>query len=434
MKVAKEVILDMETAEAIAFFKWLLELVKFQEVVVSDNGAKIFGKYTNGDSVEIYCLNPEDEKAHCLITSDNNTIVEALEEFSSKEDIMEKWSKARKELCASKEGGVYFVETKVNLPPTDYIRDYALYTFDHLDYHCKADKKSLLSATTSEKNWVSIKRPKGFKEPLTFRIESNNQKVAEAVADFFKNDSNIAQWKAELLEKKKLAEEQKLERQKASKQVSKESFQNTIQTADAGNVEELSIYIPAMGDHKSFFLYVVLPLGYSKLQSKTNCYSAISPTGHKATFKYLGGFRQPLTFSIESDSPEELEELVSLFSDPNVAEKWKDEIAARKARDAQRKAAQKQAAEAEQYEKDQRKAAKLQVDYYENLARCPKCGSTSLSGHKKGFGVGKALTGAALGSFILGPVGLLGVTAGNKGAKKLYVTCLNCGHKWKTKK
>lgn len=78
--------------------------------------------------------------------------------------------------------------------------------------------------------------------------------------------------------------------------------------------------------------------------------------------------------------------------------------------------------------------AKLQVDYYENLARCPKCGSTSLSGHKKGFGVGKALTGAALGSFILGPVGLLGVTAGNKGAKKLYVTCLNCGHKWKTKK
>ena len=57
MKAAKEVILDMETDEAIAFFKWLLELVKFQEVVVPDNGAKIFGKYSNGDSVEIYCLN-----------------------------------------------------------------------------------------------------------------------------------------------------------------------------------------------------------------------------------------------------------------------------------------------------------------------------------------------------------------------------------------
>lgn len=203
---------------------------------------------------------------------------------------------------------------------------------------------------------------------------------------------------------------------------------------ESRNVEELSIYIPAMSDHKSFFLYVVLPLGYSKLQSKTNCYSAISPTGHKATFKYLGGFRQPLTFSIESDSPEELEELVSLFSDPNVSEKWKDEIAARKVRDAQRKAAQKQAAEAEQYERDQKKLAKLQVDYYEKLARCPKCGSTSLSGHKKGFGIGKAVTGAALTSLIYAPLAPFGLIAGNKGAKKLYVTCLNCGHKWKTKK
>ena len=68
MKAAKEVILDMETDEAIAFFKWLLELVKFQEVVVPDNGAKIFGKYSNGDSVEIYCLNSKGEKAQCLIT------------------------------------------------------------------------------------------------------------------------------------------------------------------------------------------------------------------------------------------------------------------------------------------------------------------------------------------------------------------------------
>ena len=42
MKSAREVVLNMETEEAIAFFKWLLELVKFQEVVVPDNGAKIF--------------------------------------------------------------------------------------------------------------------------------------------------------------------------------------------------------------------------------------------------------------------------------------------------------------------------------------------------------------------------------------------------------
>ena len=58
------------------------------------------------------------------------------------------------------------------------------------------------------------------------------------------------------------------------------------------------------------------------------------------------------------------------------------------------------------------------------VACCPKCGSTSLSANKKGFGVGKAVVGAA----IVGPIGLV---AGNKGAKKVYVTCLNCGHRWK---
>lgn len=58
------------------------------------------------------------------------------------------------------------------------------------------------------------------------------------------------------------------------------------------------------------------------------------------------------------------------------------------------------------------------------VACCPKCGSTSLSANKKGFGVGKAVIGAA----IAGPIGLVG---GNLGAKKLWVTCLNCGHRWK---
>lgn len=58
------------------------------------------------------------------------------------------------------------------------------------------------------------------------------------------------------------------------------------------------------------------------------------------------------------------------------------------------------------------------------VACCPKCGSTSLSANKKGFGIGKAVVGAAI-------VGPLGLVAGNKGAKKVYVTCLNCGHRWK---
>lgn len=56
-------------------------------------------------------------------------------------------------------------------------------------------------------------------------------------------------------------------------------------------------------------------------------------------------------------------------------------------------------------------------------ARCPKCGSTSLSADKKGFGIGKAVVGAAL-------TGGIGLAAGNIGSKKVRVTCLGCGHQW----
>lgn len=58
------------------------------------------------------------------------------------------------------------------------------------------------------------------------------------------------------------------------------------------------------------------------------------------------------------------------------------------------------------------------------VACCPKCGSTSLSGNKKGFGVGKA----AVGMVAVGPAGAL---AGGIGSRKVEVTCLNCGHKFK---
>lgn len=58
------------------------------------------------------------------------------------------------------------------------------------------------------------------------------------------------------------------------------------------------------------------------------------------------------------------------------------------------------------------------------LACCPKCGSTSLSANKKGFGAGKAVAGA----WLAGPVGL---AAGGIGSRKLYVTCLNCGYTFK---
>jgi RNase P subunit RPR2 len=64
----------------------------------------------------------------------------------------------------------------------------------------------------------------------------------------------------------------------------------------------------------------------------------------------------------------------------------------------------------------------------EGIVYCPKCYSTSLSADKKGFGIGKAVVGAA----VAGPIGLI---AGNINAKKVRVTCLKCGHQfWPSKK
>lgn len=59
------------------------------------------------------------------------------------------------------------------------------------------------------------------------------------------------------------------------------------------------------------------------------------------------------------------------------------------------------------------------------VACCPKCGSTSLSANKQGFGIGKAVIGAEI---VGGPIGLV---AGNIHSNKVTVTCLNCGYRWK---
>lgn len=64
----------------------------------------------------------------------------------------------------------------------------------------------------------------------------------------------------------------------------------------------------------------------------------------------------------------------------------------------------------------------------DGIAYCPKCHSTSLTAQKKGFGIGKAIVGAAA-------TGGIGLVAGNIGAKKIRVTCLKCGHQfWAGKK
>ncbi len=66
----------------------------------------------------------------------------------------------------------------------------------------------------------------------------------------------------------------------------------------------------------------------------------------------------------------------------------------------------------------------LQQKQYDDMMKCPRCGSTSLSGNKKGYGVGKGVIGAV----VFGPLGLI---AGNMGSKKVIVTCMKCGYKFK---
>ncbi len=74
--------------------------------------------------------------------------------------------------------------------------------------------------------------------------------------------------------------------------------------------------------------------------------------------------------------------------------------------------------------KIQQKTLEEQKKQFASMAKCPRCGSTSLAGNKKGYGIGKGLIGAA----VLGPFGLV---AGNLGAKKVIVTCMKCGKKFK---
>ena len=85
---------------------------------------------------------------------------------------------------------------------------------------------------------------------------------------------------------------------------------------------------------------------------------------------------------------------------------------------------QKQKTEKQIIEKPLSRHQRIKRNKKNAVACCPKCGSTSLSANKKGFGIGKAVVGSA----IIGPIGLV---AGNKGAKKVRITCLNCGHQWK---
>lgn len=85
----------------------------------------------------------------------------------------------------------------------------------------------------------------------------------------------------------------------------------------------------------------------------------------------------------------------------------------------------------ERIRKKSKRELKIQA-HNSGQACCPKCGSISLSANKKGFGVIKGGLGAMAGGALTGGIGaVVGLGAGNINAKKVWVTCLNCGKRWK---
>lgn len=78
----------------------------------------------------------------------------------------------------------------------------------------------------------------------------------------------------------------------------------------------------------------------------------------------------------------------------------------------------------QQFEKQRQRLAKEQEKVYRNMAKCPRCGSTSLSYDTKKLSIGRALVGDAI-------AGAPGAVLGGLSSKKGYAVCLNCGKKWK---
>lgn len=78
----------------------------------------------------------------------------------------------------------------------------------------------------------------------------------------------------------------------------------------------------------------------------------------------------------------------------------------------------------QQFEKQQQILAQQQEKVYKNVAKCPRCGSYSLSYDTKKFSFGRALVGDAI-------AGAPGAILGGLSSKKGYAVCLNCGKRWK---
>lgn len=83
----------------------------------------------------------------------------------------------------------------------------------------------------------------------------------------------------------------------------------------------------------------------------------------------------------------------------------------------------------------QQQQLQMQQLQYNSMLKCPKCGSTSITGQKKGYGVVKGSLGAVALFAVTGGVGAaVGLGAGNIGRKKIQCTCMNCGYRFKAGK
>lgn len=78
----------------------------------------------------------------------------------------------------------------------------------------------------------------------------------------------------------------------------------------------------------------------------------------------------------------------------------------------------------QQFEKRQQRLVKEQEKIYKKMAKCPRCGSTSLSYDTKKLSIGRALVGGVI-------AGETGAIMGGLSSKKGYAVCLKCGKRWK---
>ena len=107
-----------------------------------------------------------------------------------------------------------------------------------------------------------------------------------------------------------------------------------------------------------------------------------------------------------------------------LTEIFSDKMRERKEADLRYAVKVKKEREEQKAEKERQTLVKEQVKYYKNLAKCPKCKSTSISYDTKKLSLGRALVGDMI-------AGAPGAILGGLSSKKGYAVCLKCGKRWK---